>query len=137
MIYTFFLGIFCYFSYPNYANLSVKIEKIPSDKGKIMIALYDSKKNYMNVDKALSKKIAKIKNGTATIDFGKVPFGKYAFVLFHDKNNDDKLNKNLLGIPTEDYAFSNNARGTFGAPSFESSSFVVNKENQNISISLK
>jgi hypothetical protein len=26
---------------------------MPSDKGKIMIALYDSKKNYMDIDKAV------------------------------------------------------------------------------------
>jgi uncharacterized protein (DUF2141 family) len=35
------------------------------------------------------------------------------------------LNTNLFGIPTEGFAFSNNAMGSFGPPSYESCTFVV------------
>ena len=34
--------------------------------------------------------------------------------LFHDVNGDGEMNTNPFGIPTEPFAFSNNARGSFG-----------------------
>jgi uncharacterized protein (DUF2141 family) len=34
----------------------------------------------------------------------------------------------MLGVPTEYYGFSNNARRTFSAPSFGESSFNLNKD---------
>jgi uncharacterized protein (DUF2141 family) len=38
------------------------------------------------------------------------------------------MDKNLVGVPTEKYGFSNNARETFSAPSFESASVKVEGE---------
>ena len=40
------------------------------------------------------------------------------------------LDKNLLGIPTEIYGFSNNARHIFSAPSFQEAKFKLNKDLQ-------
>ncbi len=108
-------------------TLTISIQKINSEKGKMMFAIYDSEKNYMNEKKAFATQIANIKNGKATIQFNQLKTGKYAFVYFHDKNNDNKLNTNLLGIPTEKYGFSNKASGTFGPPAFQKSSFLINK----------
>lgn len=108
-------------------SLTITIQKINSEKGKMMFALYDSEKNYMNEKKAYDKGIATIKNGKATIKFNNLKKGKYAFVFFHDKNSDNKLNTNLLGIPTEKYGFSNNASGLLGPPSFQKSSFMIEK----------
>jgi uncharacterized protein (DUF2141 family) len=53
-----------------------------------------------------------------------------------DKNKNGKLDKNYLGIPTEAYGFSNNARRTFSAPSFEEAEVNLNSDLA-ISITLK
>lgn len=116
-------------------SLTITIQKINSEKGKMMFALYDNEKNYMNEKKAYDKGIATIKNGKATIKFSNLKKGKYAFVFFYDKNNDNKLNTNLLGIPTEKYGFSNNASGLLGPPSFQKSSFMIEK-NTSLTIDL-
>jgi uncharacterized protein (DUF2141 family) len=42
-----------------------------------------------------------------------------AIAVYHDENNDGQLNRNRLGIPTERYGFSRNARGLTGPPGFE------------------
>jgi uncharacterized protein (DUF2141 family) len=47
-----------------------------------------------------------------------------------------KLNKNFLGMPSEDYGFSNNVRGTFGIPDFVSALFKFDSTNQTINIIL-
>jgi len=61
---------------------------------------------------------------TALCVFESIPPGVYALSAFHDKNNNGKLDTNLLSIPTEDYGASNNARGTFGPPSFDDAKFT-------------
>ncbi len=60
-----------------------------------------------------------------------------AIALLQDLNNNGKLDTNLLGIPKEPYAFSNNIKPVFSAPKFQQYSFEFAKENQLISISLK
>jgi len=55
----------------------------------------------------------------------KIPAGTYVIGYYIDVNENEKLDTNFIGIPKEEYGFSNNARGTFGPPSFESASFIL------------
>lgn len=41
-----------------------------------------------------------------------------ASAVLHDANSNGKMDTNFLGIPTEGWAVSNDARGTLGPPSF-------------------
>ena len=54
-----------------------------------------------------------------------IPDGEYAIAFFIDANGNKKLDKNFLGIPKEQYGFSNNAMGTLSAPTFEQAKFQV------------
>ena len=54
-----------------------------------------------------------------------LPIGACAVKVFHDVNNNGKLDTNWMGIPTEPYGFSNDAMGTFGPPSFEQARVMV------------
>lgn len=47
-----------------------------------------------------------------------VPPGAYSISVYQDANKNGRLDTNLLGIPSETYGFSNNARGLMGKPSF-------------------
>lgn len=66
---------------------------------------------------------AKITGRQALCVFKKIPAGTYGASAFHDQNNNGKLDTNLLGMPTEDYCATNNARGVFGPPSFSDAKF--------------
>ncbi|UUZ49269.1 DUF2141 domain-containing protein [Massilia sp. B-10] len=57
--------------------------------------------------------------------FKDLPEGEYAFAVYHDANANGQMDKNLLGIPTEDYAFNNNAVGKMGPPKFEAAKFAL------------
>jgi uncharacterized protein (DUF2141 family) len=48
-----------------------------------------------------------------------------------------KLDTNRLGIPTEGYGFSNNARNLFGPPSFAAASFPYDGRTLDLTISLR
>lgn len=58
------------------------------------------------------------------IKFENVPYGDYAVAALHDINMNGKLDKNVLGIPTEGYGFSNNVMDQYGPPTFLQASFV-------------
>ncbi|WP_375419016.1 DUF2141 domain-containing protein [uncultured Hymenobacter sp.] len=66
-----------------------------------------------------------------------LPKGEWAVVITQDTNNNDKLDKNFLGIPTEPYAFSNNVRPTVAPPKFHDCKFMVNDPGKVVSIVLK
>ena len=38
--------------------------------------------------------------------------------------------KNMMGIPSEDYAASNNAKGFMGPPSYKDAKFTVDKDSK-------
>jgi|TARA_B110000438_G_C15691345_1_gene596912 uncharacterized protein (DUF2141 family) len=56
---------------------------------------------------------------------GMLPHGEYAIAIFVDANGNGKMDKNFLGIPKEQYGFSNNVMGRMAAPSFEQAKFEV------------
>ena len=61
--------------------------------------------------------------------------GEWAVALSQDLNNNDKLDKNFLGIPTEPFAFSNNVKPRLAAPRFEECKFTVAGPGQVVTIS--
>ncbi|MEO8903074.1 MAG: DUF2141 domain-containing protein [Polyangiaceae bacterium] len=67
--------------------------------------------------------VARIRAGVALCVFKGVPKGVYGISAFHDKNNNGKLDTNFIGLPTEDYCASRDARNTFGPPSFADAKF--------------
>jgi uncharacterized protein (DUF2141 family) len=48
-----------------------------------------------------------------------------AGTLTVDVNRNNKMDRNFIGIPKEQYGFSNDARGSFGPPCFAEASFTV------------
>ena len=49
----------------------------------------------------------------------------YAIAVYHDENDNDSFDQGFLGIPLEDYAFSNNAAVFLGPPSFDDAAFIL------------
>ena len=72
---------------------------------------------------------------STTFTLNNIPQGDYAIALFHDRNSDGKCNRNLLGIPTEGYGFSNNVLPILRTPSFDKTKFKVDTK-VSISISM-
>ena len=54
-----------------------------------------------------------------------VPAGTYAIRIFLDLNNNQKLNTNFFGKPTEPFGFSNNPKVHFKTPPFSKISFSI------------
>jgi uncharacterized protein (DUF2141 family) len=116
------------------ADLTVQIDDVKSADGVLMLALYDAGSF---LKKPLKAARAAAVPGNTTVVIKDLPEGEYAFALFHDTNGNGQMDKNPIGIPTEDYAFSNNALGTMGPPSFDSAKFALTAAGRTARVSLK
>ena len=63
--------------------------------------------------------------GTATVRVAGVPPGRYAVQAWHDENDNGRIKRDFLGIPSEGIGFSRNAPIRLGPPSFEDAAFTV------------
>ena len=117
-------------------QLKVEVQNISNSKGYVLIGIYNSPKGFREPDKAVAHAKVTAKSGTLTVEIPNLPPGKYAAAIIHDANGNGKLDTNFLGIPSEAYGFSNNARGNFGPPDFQDCLFEV-KDNATITVRLK
>ena len=118
-------------------TLIVKFNGMISSNGNVKVALCNSDENYKNHKEPFIGKSVPINKNNAIIEFDDLPIGEYAIKAFHDEDANDDLNTNILGIPIEDYGFSNNARGMFGPPSWEDAKFILNDETKIVEIEIK
>lgn len=63
-----------------------------------------------------------------TVTVPDLPQGKYAVAAYIDSNRNGRQDRNLLGIPKEDFGFSNEARGKFGPPDFAEAAFEIGEK---------
>jgi uncharacterized protein (DUF2141 family) len=103
--------------------------------GQVMVALYDSAAAFDGGSSSPVAATAISASGPVVATFGNLPAGDYAVKAFHDVNGDGQMNTNPFGIPTEPYAFSNNAVGNMGPARWDRAHFAVSGETaQTISI---
>lgn len=93
-----------------------------SPEGRVMIAVYDSQGAY-DGEGAPVRRIAAEPGQPVRLE-GLKP-GRYAVKSFHDLNGNGKMDANPFGMPTEPYAFSNNARGNMGPASWSDAAFEI------------
>ncbi len=105
------------------ASLIVIVQGVRSDKGTMRFALYRTKKSFPGDSWKGGWSV--IKNGVAEWKIPDLEPGEYALACFHDKNGDKKFNKNFIGLPVEDYCFSNDAKVGLGPPSWKKVVFKV------------
>ena len=127
-------SLFILSSFTNYNdeeyNLVIKINDISVIKGKLYIAVYNSKESF-DKKSAIKSGHVDVKNNEETLSFS-LPKGEYAIMLYQDLNNNKKLDA-LFSIPIEPYGVSNNIKGF---PSFDKAKFPFDR-NKIININIK
>lgn len=120
-------------------GIHVKILNIRNSTGTVACALFESSAGFPAeyLHYATNVMVIKIRKDKARCDFEDIPPGIYAMAVIHDENMNGKLDTKWLGIPTEGYGFSNDAKGILGAPSFSAASFRYNGQNVDLTMSLQ
>lgn len=117
------------------ADLIIHVDDVKAAGGRIEVALYSSAGSFLKTVAGAAATAAS--HGPNTVVLKDLPAGEYAFAVFHDANSNGKLDRNLVGIPTEDYAFSNNALGRMGPPSFDQARFTLHAAGATLRVSLR
>ena len=118
--------------------LSISFTNIQEAKGSLYVGVYKSEADFMKEEKACLKKIIPVTaTGNLNLEVPELTPGTYAVSCFHDVNGNGKLDTNFLGIPSEPYGFSNNARPKFRAPNWDETKFELKAEGSKISIRLE
>ncbi len=106
------------------ASLTIELSGL-APQGQVLLQLFDSEAGYSG-GQGIDGRIVQVDGETASVSFDGLAPGQYAFRLFHDLDNDGELDTNPFGIPTEPFAFSNNARGSFGPARWSDAAFTLN-----------
>jgi uncharacterized protein (DUF2141 family) len=104
-------------------RLTVHVVGLRNDHGQAGCMIFSSPDGFpASPDKTRSKQFVKIAGKSATCVFDDIKPGKYAVVSMHDENGNGKMDYNFIGMPTEAWGTSRDARGTFG-PRFDDAAF--------------
>lgn len=114
------------------ASLALTFET-GAETGAVMVALYDEAA-YAGGQPVRAARID-VAAGDRSVSFEGLPAGEYGVKAFHDLNGNGRMDTNPFGMPTEPFAFSNNAVGNMGPASWDRARFTVDgAASQTISI---
>ena len=105
-------------------SLEIKINNLESNKGPIYIRILDENENPVIVGTST------VINYSAEISFDSISPGKYAIQFFHDENENQKMDFNLIGIPKEKFGSSNDVKPILGPPKFEKMLFEIYQDKK-------
>ena len=129
---------FLIYSFKNENDGKIKINLTGIDvskKGNLVIGVF-KKDNFPIENKSSYNKIIPVTDSKMEITFNNINPNDYGIAVFQDKDKNNKLSTNLIGIPNEPFGFSNNKFGTFGPPDFKDVSIKVS-ESSTTEISIK
>lgn len=117
-------------------NIKIMVENCDPGKGKIMIALHNTKKTFLKKVAPFQRAIVPNSASMVEYTFEKVPYGEYAVAVFQDDNENMDLDLGKMFIPKEKYGFSNNIRGKYGPPSYNKVKFELEKPGLEMKIAI-
>jgi uncharacterized protein (DUF2141 family) len=103
-------------------KLTISVDGVEQATGTLYVAVYDEE-NYLK--KPVYGTLIKVDREEITVVFDSITDGYYAVSIFHDENDNGKLDRGTYGIPIEKTGSSNNAKGSMGAPKFDDCKFTV------------
>lgn len=105
--------------------VTVTIQDDRMTDGTILLAIFRAAEGFpTQQDKAFRRIVVPIKGGIARQRL-QLPAGRYAIAIVHDRNGNDKIDYNLIRVPTEGYGFSQVPDPGLQVPSFDRCAFVV------------
>ena len=123
------------------AKVEMNITGIGSDKGNLIIRVYDQKSHWLSQKKEeifFSKSVVvkeSVKKNQVSTTF-ELPEGQYAFAVVHDKNANGKLDKNWMGIPKEPVGNSSDIQEKMGPPKYKNALKELKTERVSLDIEM-
>jgi uncharacterized protein (DUF2141 family) len=111
--------------------------KAKVEHGTFWVALHNDPDAFPNdYKKAFRKVKVKATSVDQHLKLEGIPYGEYAIAVMHDENDNQEVDTNLIGKPTEEYGVSTSGTPDM-RPKFEEAKFVVNKKVIKRTVELK
>ena len=118
-------------------SVVVQVSNFENDMGVCRACLFNTEASFNGEGKPVQCVQTLISNRTTRLVFTNVVSGVYAISVFHDSNNNNKFDKNFLGIPKEGYGASKNKLPFASAPTFTENKFSIDTGVTNLKIRLR
>ncbi len=109
------------------SQLNVVINGLRNAEGQVCVKLFSGSAGFPNDDDSAVQRqcVAIGEDEMPMVTFSDVQPGSYAIAAYHDSNGDEQLNRGAFGMPTEGYAFSNDAVANTGPAAFGDAVFLI------------
>ncbi|MFN7711527.1 MAG: DUF2141 domain-containing protein [Curvibacter sp.] len=105
-------------------QVQVEVSSFRNAKGTLNCRLFTEGSSFPDGNGARTVRVP-IDGAQASCAFANLAAGTYAVAVVHDENGNGRLDKNLIGLPTEGYGVSNNRTYAMSSPTWDESKFVV------------
>lgn len=119
------------------AELGVEIERVGAQTGRLTVFVYDSEAAWNGSGEPVRmQRILPDGTDRLAVGFAGLAPGRYAVVVLHDKDGNRRFDVGPLGIPRDDYGFSNNPV-VFARPGFERIAFQLPSTGTRIRVRMR
>jgi uncharacterized protein (DUF2141 family) len=115
------------------ATVEVHVTGTSGGRGNVSVAVCDRERFLKQCAYSAS---VPARDGETLVTLRDVPAGTWAVLAYQDENANGQLDRNLIGIPSENYGFSRDARGRFGPPSFDDAAIAIKDETTSATVRL-
>jgi uncharacterized protein (DUF2141 family) len=118
------------------ATITVTLENVRHRDGRILAELR-TEQAWSRGKRLMGIELDTPKAGPVVLRFADVAPGRYAIRLFQDRNRDNELQTNFVGLPAEPWGMSNNPSLMRGPPKFADAAFDVGPDGAAQTIKLR
>ena len=119
------------------ARIIVTVTGMKSATGGVYVGLYATPSKFLNGTQVDAMRKVRASTGPVTVVFDNLPPGIYAVGAYHDENNNDHMDTDFIGLPTEGYALSNGVRAVMSKPTFQQAAFTVGAEDRPVALHIR
>ncbi len=104
--------------------LTINVTNLTTTEGTVMVQIMQGEAQFNGEEPSIASMMSRATDEEMTFST-RLPAGEYAIRVMHDVNNNGEMDSNFVGMPTEPWAMSNNAKGNFGPPKWEEAKFEL------------
>jgi uncharacterized protein (DUF2141 family) len=118
-------------------DVAVHVTGLKNKTSNLYVAVFDTENGFPKPEHSRTTTTIPVDAESVKFSLSLSDSSTTGIAIFQDLNGDGKLTKNGFGLPTEPYGFSNNARSTFGPPTFSQAAFKVSEKTSPIEITVR
>lgn len=103
-------------------RIAVTIENVTPGQGTVEIGVYTQDQW---LDDSFAGKSIAVEGSAISVSFDVPMPGRYGLAVYQDIDGNGKMNRGMMGLPSEPYGFSNDAPIRFGPPKWDAAAIEV------------